>query len=182
VSSNCRPIALSSTLSTVSEWLILHKYSEFLTSSHVQFGFKSHSSTSVCTGMVKNVVYCYINNGSSVYVFFLDAFDLVDHNILFRKHLECGLPLLVVCFLLSWYSTQECRVRWGSCLFYSFGVSNGVCQGSVLSPLLYLEGSLSELADCGVALLLEKFVCWGSMLYLLLVPSALRIMLNSCCN
>ena len=42
VSSNYRPIALSSTLSKVLEWLILHKYSEFFTSSyysHLQFGF-----------------------------------------------------------------------------------------------------------------------------------------------
>ena len=95
-------------------------------------------------------------NGSSVYGCFLDAskaFDLVDHSILFHKLLEGGLPLLVVRFLLCWYTSQECRVRWGSCLSDSFGVSNGVRQGSVLSPLLfavYLDGLLSELVECGV--------------------------------
>ena len=80
VSSNYRPVALSSTLSKVLEWMILHKYSEFFTSSHLQFGFKPHSSTSLCTGVVKNVVSRYIRNGSSVYGCFLDAskaFDLV---------------------------------------------------------------------------------------------------------
>ena len=54
VSHNYRPIALSSTFSKVFEWLILYKYSEFFVSSHLQFGFKPHSSTSLCTGVVKN--------------------------------------------------------------------------------------------------------------------------------
>ena len=98
VSHNYCPIALSSTLSKVLEWLILY-YSEFFVSSHLQFGL--HSSTSLCTGVVKNVMSHYIQHGSSVYGFFLDAskaFDLVDHTILFRKLLDRGLPLLVVCF------------------------------------------------------------------------------------
>ena len=49
----------------------------------MQFGFKSGSSTSLCTGTVKNIVARYIRNGSSVFGGFLDAFDMVDHNILF---------------------------------------------------------------------------------------------------
>ena len=83
VSANYRPIVLSSTLSKVLEWLILSKYSEFFSSSHLQFGFKSGSSTSLCTGTVKNIVARYIRNGSSVFGCFLDAskaFDMVDHN------------------------------------------------------------------------------------------------------
>ena len=98
----------------------------------------------------------YIQHGSSVYGCFLDAskaFDLVEHTILFHKLLDRGLPLLVVRFLLSWYSSQKCHVQWGSCLSASFGISNGVRQGSVLSPLLFavnLNGLLSELVECGV--------------------------------
>ena len=193
VSSNYRPVALSSTLSKVLEWMILHKYSEFFTSSHLQFGFKPHSSTSLCTGVVKNVVSRYIINGSSVYECFLDAskaFDLVDHSILFHKLLERGLPLLVVRFLLCWYTSQECHVRWGSCLSDSFGVSNSVRQGSVLSPLLfavYLDGLLSELVECGVGCywknLFAGCLCYADDIVLLApCPSALRIMLNICCK
>ena len=52
VSTNYRPIALSSTLSKVLEQLILCKYSNIFTSNHLQFGFKPGSSTSLCTGMV----------------------------------------------------------------------------------------------------------------------------------
>ena len=99
VSTNYRPIVLSSTLSKVLEQLILCKYSNIFTSNHLQFGFKPGSSTSFCTGMVKNIVSRYIHNGSSVLGCFLDAskaFDSVDHGILFKKLSDRGLPLAVV--------------------------------------------------------------------------------------
>ena len=95
VSANYRPIALSSMLSKVLERLLLNKYAEFFSSSHLQFGFKSGSSTTLCAGMVKNIVSRYIHSGSSVFGCFLDAsraFDLVDHNIFFRKLGARGLP------------------------------------------------------------------------------------------
>ena len=69
---------------------------------------------------------------------FLDAskaFDSVDHGILFKKLSNRGLPLAVIRFLLSWYSSQECCVCWGSCCPRSFSFSNGFLQESVLSPL-----------------------------------------------
>ena len=110
----------------------------------------------------------------------------MDHTILFRKLLDRGL----VCFLLSWYSSQKCHVQWGSCLSASFGVSNGVRQGSVLSPLLfavYLDGLLSELVECGVGCYWRNVfagcLCYADDIVLLApCPSALRIMLKICCK
>ena len=67
VSGNYRPIALSSTLSKVLEWLLLLKYSIFFNSSHLQFGFKAGYSTSLCTGTVKNIVSRCTHNGSPVF-------------------------------------------------------------------------------------------------------------------
>ena len=112
LSSNYRPIALSSTLSKVLDWMILDRYSEFLGSSHLQFGFTPHSSTTLCTSVVKNVVSHYIHSGSSVYSYFLES-KAFDHNILFKKLLDRGLPPVVVRLLSSWYSSQESRVLRG---------------------------------------------------------------------
>ena len=143
--------------------------------------------------MVKSIVSRYICSGSSVFACFLDAskaFDTVDHNILFCKPLDRGLPLPIVRFFWSWYGSQKCRVRWGSCLSDSFSVTNGVCQGSVLSPFLfavYLDCLLAELVECGVGCywgyVFAGCLCYADDIVLLApCPSALRMMLNICCN
>ena len=94
----------------------------------------------LCIGAVKNIVSRYINRGSSVLGCFLDAsraFDLVNHGMLFQKQLNRGLALPVIRFLSSWYHDQQMRVHWEQSLSSSFCVSNGVRQGSVLSPALF---------------------------------------------
>ena len=189
-SQNYCPIALASSLSKILERLILHKYSTYFFSSPLQFGFKSGYSTTLCTGVVKNIVSRYINRGSSVLGCFLDAskaFDLVNHEVLFQKLLKRGLPLPVVRFLSSWYHDQQMRVRWEQSLSSSFGVSNGVRQGSVLSPVLfsvYLDELLDMLSDSNVGCYwgghFAGAVCYADDI-VLLAPSAsaLRRMLSS---
>ena len=71
---------------------------------------------------------------------FLDAskaFDMVNHGLLFDKLFDKGLPLPVIRLLSSWYRDQQMCVRWDHSLSNSFGASNGVRRGSVLSPLLF---------------------------------------------
>ena len=91
-------------------------------------------------------------------------------------------------FLLSWYCSQQMRVRWGDSLSESFNVSNGVRQGSVLSPLLfavYLDELLVELSVSGVgcywgSLFAGAFVYADDIVLLAPCASALRIMLSIC--
>ena len=143
----------------------------------------------MCSGVVKNVVSRYIDNGSSVYGCFLDAnkaFDLVDHSLLFEKLSDRGLPLPVVIFLSFWYSNQRMKVRWEQSFSESFKVSNGVRQGGVHSPILfsvYLDGLLKKLAASGVGChwgnLLAGSVCYADDIVLLApCASALRTLLN----
>ena len=190
-SSSYCPIALASSISKILEHLILTKFSSYLHTSPLQFGFKPGFSTSLCTGVVKIIISRYIHNGSSVHGCFLDAskaFDLVDHGILFQKLIDRGLPLAIVRFLSSWYSSQMMRVRWDKLLSNSFSVSNGVRQGGVLSPILfsvYLDGLLQKLADSGAGChwghLFAGAVCYADDIVLLApCPSALRILLNIC--
>ena len=122
---------------------------------------------------------------------FLDAskaFDLVNHGVLFCKLFDRGLPLSVLRFLSSWYETQKMSVRWSHSFSDPFSVSNGVRQGSVLSPVLfsvYLDELLEMLGNSGVGCHWGgSFV--GALCYaddiVLLAPcaSALRHMLNIC--
>ena len=90
-SNNYRPIAIAPTLSKALQWcfLLLHP-DQFLTSG-LQFGFKPKMSSSLCNGTLKNVISHFIHEGSPVFSCFLDAskaFDLVNHEILFRRILE----------------------------------------------------------------------------------------------
>ena len=78
-------------------------YSSFLHTSPLQFGFKPGFSTTLRTGVVKNIVSHYIHNGSSVRGCFPDAskaFNLADRSLLFQKFIDRGLPLLVVQFFV----------------------------------------------------------------------------------
>ena len=65
-SQNYRAVALASSVSKVLEHLIIKKYSSYFCTSSLQFGFKPGYSTTLCTGVVKNVVSRCIHRGSSV--------------------------------------------------------------------------------------------------------------------
>ena len=56
--SSYRPIALASTLSKILEWCILMDFSQYFVTSDLQFGFKTDSSTSLCTGVLKQLGCC----------------------------------------------------------------------------------------------------------------------------
>ena len=140
---------------------------------------------------VKNVVSCYIRSGSSVYGCFLDAskaFDLVDHSILFHKLLARGLPLLVVRFLLCWYTYQECRVYVGvlvSLIHLGFPMVFVRVVFSLLFFLLciWMVYYLSWLSVVLVVYLFAGCLCYADDIALLEpCPSALRIMLKICCK
>ena len=116
------------------------------------------------------------------------AFDLVDHGKLCSKLLQRGLPYPIVRFLVNWYSSQMLKVRWGNCLSDPIGVSNGVRQGSVLSPILfsvYLDDLLEDLSQSGVGCywghMFAGALCYADDLVLLApCASALRHMLSIC--
>ena len=43
----------------------------------------------------------------------------------------------IVNLLCYMYSNQQCHVKWGDAASDSFGISNGVKQGGVITPLLF---------------------------------------------
>ncbi len=139
-SSNYRGIALASSLSKLLELCILLVYPDSFLTSELQFGFKQGYSADLCTGLLKLVASKYVNHGSKVFCALLDAskaFDTVDHRLLFQKLLTRNLSTPIVRFLLKWYSSQLLRIRWNDKLSEPFGVTNGVRQGGILSPISY---------------------------------------------
>ena len=111
-----------------------------------QFGFKSGHSTDICIYTLTEFIEYFKSRFTSVYVSFLDAskaFDKISHWTLFRKLVDRCVPLYLVMILCYWYQKQEMTVRWGACISDIFNVTNGVCQGGILSAQLfniYIDG------------------------------------------
>ncbi len=79
------------------------------------------------------------------------AFDRVNHQKLFSKLRQRGIPNSILRILTYWYANQSMQIKWGNCVSDSFRVSNGVRQGSLLSPALfnvYMNELSEELSDC----------------------------------
>ena len=137
---NYRPIAMTCIMSKVFELMILNRYKDLFSTTDNQFGFKSKHGTELCIFVLKELIDFYVTNNSPFYMCFLDlskAFDRIHHRMLFEKLVSRNVPVLVIRILQFWYASQVFYVRWGHSRSDPFTVSNGVRQGSVLSPYLF---------------------------------------------
>jgi hypothetical protein len=138
-SSNYRLIATSSLILKLIDLIVLELFAPFLDVSSLQFGFQKGSSTALCTWTLTESINFFVNRGSPVYLCLLDmtkAFDLVKLDLLFDK-LSKRIPALFVRFILYTYINQQCYVKWGTANSSTFGISNGVRQGAIASPLFF---------------------------------------------
>ena len=139
-SNNYRGIALSSIIGKVLELLILNSNREILKSCDLQFGFKPKHSTTQCTFVLNEVIKYFNNKNSDVFVMMLDAskaFDRVHYVSLFKIMLHKGLCPLICSLLACMYLMQSVRIKWGHYISNVVTVTNGVKQGSILSPILF---------------------------------------------
>ncbi|CAL4122699.1 unnamed protein product, partial [Meganyctiphanes norvegica] len=155
-SDNYRSLTIGSTMSKIFDMILLQKHNLNLGTSDNQFGFKENMSTSMCTMVLNETAAYYVKNGSPVYTLFLDAskaFDRLNYVKLFEKLIAKGMCPITVRYLLNMYMTQKIQVKWNGIISDPFGVSNGVRQGGVLSPLLfsvYVDDLLTELKKSGL--------------------------------
>ena len=77
----------------------------------------------------KNIYFCFID--------YVKAFDCVDHNQLWKSLQEMEIPDHLTCPLRNLYAGQEATVRTGHGTMDWFQIRKGVCQGYILSPLLF---------------------------------------------
>ena len=62
------------------------------------------------------------------------AFDLVNHEKMFRILVKRNVHLVFLRLLIAIYINQKCYVKWNCTRSYSFNVTNGTRQGAVFSP------------------------------------------------
>ena len=163
----------------------------YLYSSSNQFGYKKKSGTELCLYSFKQIVEFYNNANSNVYCCFLDAsraYDRVSHKKLFNMLSTRNVPLIFIRILAFWYKHQTLIVKWGNSFSLPFYVSNGVRQGSVLSPYLfcvYVDAISIRLNDLKIGCKLKDMII-NHLFYAddlcLFCPSSrgLQVLLNVC--
>jgi len=136
--------------------IILDRYHVQLMSCDRQFGFKSKSSTHLCSMVLKETVAYYVQNRNPVFCTFLDstkAFDRVNYCKIFKLLVKRELPLLIIRVLANLYMNNLVRVSWSGAMTDYFTALNGVKQGAVLSRILYcvyVDDLLLILSKAGV--------------------------------
>ena len=189
-SDNYRAIAISSIIVKTLDYVILELQPEAFRTSQYQFGFKSRSSTTLCSWAVIESTNYFTSRGGIVYSCFLDlkkAFDLVKLSLLFTK-LEKKMSPVILRFLMFTYINQTCCVRWNGYESACFNTSNGVRQGASISPLLfavYIDELFIRLQDSGLGCYIQNqfsgaFGYADDIVILSPTKSGLQEMVNIC--
>ncbi|XP_065662551.1 uncharacterized protein LOC136085190 [Hydra vulgaris] len=138
---NYRGISILPIFTKLLEYLIVHICPDITESHSHQFGFKKNSSTLHAEFLLSETIKHYKHNNSPVYICSLDAnkaFDSCNWEKLFEKlYYQKKIPLSVVHTISSLYRAGTANVSYLGCTSEEFRLSQGVRQGSILSPHLY---------------------------------------------
>ena len=139
-SNSYRAIAIGSLLGKLFDIIILKEQYTGLTTDVLQFGFKPHSSTTICTSLLRDTIKYYNEHGSDCYLQLLDAsksFDCVEYIKLFRTLRDRKMCPVVLRLIMNMYIDQSIQVKWNSIVSAKCYISNGVKQGVCILPTFF---------------------------------------------
>ena len=140
-SDNYRAIALNSSFCKILDKIIINHFEKIFVSNSRQFAYKKDNSTSLCSYIMTEVIQYYNKRSTNVIATFLDcskAFDQIYYDKLFHILRSKDMCPLITRLLVIFYSNIEARVNWNSYTSSKFSINNGVKQGGVISPLLFV--------------------------------------------
>lgn len=138
---NYRGICLTPVVTKILESIILIKCSNIKDSFSSQYGFKNKSSTLHAEYVINETIKSYNSKGSTVYICSLDAekaFDSCNWSSLFNKLTsDTHLPSSAINIIYKLYINGTASVSYLDQISSEFKLTQGVHQGSILSPYLY---------------------------------------------
>ena len=143
--SNCRPISLLPSISKKFEKVILEQLATYLDRNNLihehQYGFrKIHSTEYASLHIVDYLNYESDKNRTptNIYLDLSNAFDSLYHDILLNKLKHYGLYDVVQDLLKSYLTNRKQFVQYNELSSDMKYTHNGVPQGSIIGPLLFL--------------------------------------------
>ena len=171
---NYRGITLLNVTGKILERLILKrmmpKLNEYGVPDRLQFAYEDNKSCTQASFVLQEALYHAVERDSKVYGCFLDtsnAFDTVWIDGLFFKLFNIGIQGKTWRLLRNWYTKFSCCVAHNGVISQPFKVRQGIRQGGVLSPWLFLcfNNDLSEvISGTGDGLKLDSAVTLGNVL------------------
>ena len=145
LASNYRPISLTSITGKILEQIIRDHIVHHLNSHNLicdnQHGFTINKSCLTNLLEFFDKVFKDYDEHKAVDIIYLDfqkAFDLVPHNKLIAKLKSHGIDGSVLKWIQEWLNNRKQRVIINGTNSEYINVTSGVCQGTVLGPLLFL--------------------------------------------
>lgn len=145
IAENYRPIAILPAMSKILEYVIAHRLMVFLEKndyiSSAQHGYRKRMSTITNIEELMKMILEGIDNRECVQLMCCDlskAFDTVDHTILLEKLYYYGIRGKAHDMLSSYLSGRTQYVDIGESRSVWVQIKQGVPQGSVLGPLLFI--------------------------------------------
>ena len=139
-SNNYTAVTISSLLGTLFDTVLLKLQHASLFTDSLHYGFKHNSSTVICTSLLLDTIEYYNENSSDCHLLLLDAskaFDRVEYARLSRTLSDRNMCPTVLRLLMNIYVNQSFPVKWNNIISSQSHISNGVKQGSCLSPTLF---------------------------------------------
>lgn len=140
-----RPIALTSCVGKIFEQLLKQRLEYFIETNNIlpsnQFGFRrGHSSAESVCQLLLDIQNSLGHRHPLVSVFFdiAGAFNSVNVDVLSLELLSIGLPKKLIQWIKKFLSERKVFVKYNGYLYGPRLASVGVCQGGILSPLIFI--------------------------------------------